>query len=143
MMNTGSYYIAGGQEDPLPTEGSRRASVATHGSQSTFGSRSSTDPFNTPYRKGKAGVGNSRMDKVNGFVLSGGLAALGHHRSRSKVRKKLRRAVRCARSKDEVHTQLRAIDEQYRCDVETLEATYQAERRRIMTALKLTQILGL
>jgi hypothetical protein len=38
-----------------------------------------------------------------------------------------------------VHTQLRAIDEQYSCDLAALEAAYAAERRRIMTALRIVQ----
>ena len=85
-----------------------------------------------------SGIGKGGMGKVNGFVLGGGLPAYA-----SQLERKNDKALRLANdrpcSKDELHSQLRAIDEQYRCDLADLQAVFKAERRRIMGDLRLVQ----
>eukprot|EP00750_Incisomonas_marina_P018313 INCI2821.1.p1 GENE.INCI2821.1~~INCI2821.1.p1 ORF type:complete len:598 (+),score=103.43 INCI2821.1:2105-3898(+) len=106
--------------------------------------------YNTPFRlTGPAsasggGHGAGARGDANEFVLSGGLVHRSKHaRDAAAAHHHLRRASRKPRSKDEVHSQLRAIDEQYRCDLAALEAVFAQERKRIMGALRVAQERGL
>jgi len=162
MMNSSSYHISTGpangnrpekfsqlslatDRNSTSTPDSHRSSFSNSGSQgNNSGSNANGSGTHKDVNSSKLSqFGNSaKMEKVNGFVLGGGLAALGAVRSTAN-RKKLRRAPRKPRSKDEVHSQLRAIDEQYRCDLSALEAVYAKERKRIMNALRIVQERGL
>lgn len=144
QKNTG-YQLSGATNataSKQPTTGFSGLGVATDVRVAASpGGRSDSSDYST---KGTGsskleGIGAGGMGKVNGFVLGGGMAAFGSQR-KANAPAALRTASRRPRSKDEVHSQLRAIDEQYRCDLAALQGTYKAERRRIMKALRKAQL---